>query len=162
MTQWYYELLGEEFGPVSESSLRQLLVDGTLGPADRVRHVDSGDWIALSAASIDVAVDDGPAEGVGDASADTSDVVRDLSELNFEFEESAAPASATDGSRKKNSAVADRQVGPSQYYYQFFGQTLGPIPLETLIRMAEAGRLQETDLVPHGGRFFVAGGGGIF
>ena len=143
MTQWYYELLGEEFGPVSESSLRQLLIDGTLGPVDRVRQVDSGDWIPLSAASIDVAVDDGTAERV----ADESDVVRDLSELNFEFEESAAPAAATNGSRKKSSAVVDRQAGPSQYYYQFFGQTLGPIPLETLIRMAEAGRLQETDLV---------------
>jgi hypothetical protein len=28
MAQWYYQLLGEEFGPVSEASLRQLLIDG--------------------------------------------------------------------------------------------------------------------------------------
>lgn len=142
MTQWYYQLLGEEFGPVSAASLRQLLIDGTLGNSDQVRNVESGDWMPLSAAGIDEA-DDGTAT---DSSEDLSDVAQELSELNFEFEESgASPAAAA--ARKQGSAVVDRQTGPAQYYYQFFGQTLGPIPLDTLIRMAEAGRLQETDLV---------------
>jgi len=143
MTQWYYQLLGEEFGPVSESSLRQLLIDGTLGPEDHVRPIDSSDWRPVSAAGIEIAVDGGSTDGA----ADMSDVVTDLSELNFEFEESAASESAPTGARGRRVAIADRKAGPSQYYYQFFGQTLGPIPLETLIRMAEAGRLQETDLV---------------
>jgi hypothetical protein len=140
MTQWYYQLLGEEFGPVSAASLRQLLTDGTLGNSDQVRSVDSGDWMPLSAAGIDLSAD-GSAE---DAAGDQSGVAQELSELNFEFEESGA---ATGAARKQGSAVVERPAGPVQYYYQFFGQILGPIPLDTLIRMAEAGRLQETDLV---------------
>jgi hypothetical protein len=140
MTQWYYQLLGEEFGPVSAASLRQLQTDGTLGNSDQVRSVDSGDWIPLSAVGIDLSADG----SAGDAPGDQSDVAQDLSELNFEFEESGA---ATGAARKQGSAVVERPTGPAQYYYQFFGQTLGPIPLDTLIRMAEAGRLQETDLV---------------
>jgi hypothetical protein len=131
MAQWYYQLLGEEFGPVSEASLRQLLIDGTLCNSDLVRGETSADWIPLSDASIDAA----------------TDRVTDMSELNFQFEESSAKANSTPAKNRAGSAVADRPPGPSQYYYQFFGQTLGPIPLDTLIRMAEAGRLTETDLV---------------
>ncbi|MGV2334670.1 MAG UNVERIFIED_CONTAM: DUF4339 domain-containing protein [Planctomycetaceae bacterium] len=131
MAQWHYQLLGEEFGPVSEASLRQLLIDGTLCNLDLVRVETSADWIPLSDASIDTA----------------SDRVTEMSELNFQFEESSAKASSTPAKNRAVSAVADRPPGPSQYYYQFFGQTLGPIPLDTLIRMAEAGRLAETDLV---------------
>lgn len=131
MAQWYYQLLGEEFGPVSETSLRQLLIDGTLSNSDLVRAETSAEWIPLSDASIDTA----------------TDRVTDMSELNFEFEESSATANPAPAKNRAGSAIADRPQGPSQYYYQFFGQTLGPIPLDTLIRMAEAGRLAESDLV---------------
>jgi hypothetical protein len=131
MAQWYYQLLGEEFGPVSEASLRQLLIDGTLCNSDLVRGETSANWILLSDASIDIA----------------TDRVTEMSELNFQFEESSATANSTPAKNRTGSAIADRPPGSSQYYYQFFGQTLGPIPLDTLIRMAEAGRLAETDLV---------------
>ena len=41
MSQWYYQLLGEEFGPVSAESLRELMKDGTISESDPVRPVDS-------------------------------------------------------------------------------------------------------------------------
>lgn len=42
--QWFYRLLGEEFGPVSTELLQQLLQDGTLGPTDEVRREGSSAW----------------------------------------------------------------------------------------------------------------------
>ena len=41
MSDWYYSLLGEEFGPVSVASLHELLQDGTLAGSDPVRRFDS-------------------------------------------------------------------------------------------------------------------------
>lgn len=41
MMDWYYSLLGEEFGPVPVSTIQELLNDGTLGPGDSVRRSDS-------------------------------------------------------------------------------------------------------------------------
>lgn len=42
--QWFYRLLGEEFGPVSTELLQQLLQDGTLSPTDEVRRAGSFTW----------------------------------------------------------------------------------------------------------------------
>ncbi|MEY3174914.1 MAG: hypothetical protein RLZZ436_2828 [Planctomycetota bacterium] len=149
MTQWYYQLLGEEFGPVSASSLRQLLTDGTLSESDAVRASDSAAWVSLSTAITDPHADARSTT----QTVETSDIVTDLAELNFQFEESSAPALKTPVTRRSSAAVADRPAAPPQYYYQFFGQILGPIPLATLIRLAEAGRLSETDLVRGEGDF---------
>ena len=78
MSQWYYQLLGEEFGPVSAESLRELMKDGTISESDPVRPVDSADWQPASSYS--------ELQGSDDA------VISDLSELSFEFEESGPTA----------------------------------------------------------------------
>ena len=44
MQKWYYELMGEEFGPVAKENISQLLSDGVLGPKDRVRADGATDW----------------------------------------------------------------------------------------------------------------------
>lgn len=48
-SQWHYQLFGEEFGPVSEDVLRNLLAKGTLAGDDSVRTT-GGKWIAASVA----------------------------------------------------------------------------------------------------------------
>jgi len=45
MSDWYYSLLGEEFGPVSVATLHELLQDGTLAGSDPVRRSDAAEVI---------------------------------------------------------------------------------------------------------------------
>lgn len=140
MSVWYYQLLGEEFGPVSESTLATLLREGTLSPSDLVRSEDSQQWITAQAVS-----------------AELADRVTDLSELSFEFEDSmpdkasrlkaAGPESPglTDPGSETTTPAEDAMHG--LYFYQIRGQSHGPVKRETMIRMAEQGRLSDTDLV---------------
>ena len=48
-TQWQYKLFGEEFGPVSEETLRELMANGTLSEDDPVR-ASGGKWQAAGKA----------------------------------------------------------------------------------------------------------------
>ena len=137
MSQWFYQLLGEEFGPVSEPALHQLLEDGTLAGSDLVRaaHADPSAWIPISQLNF---------SNVSQAD-DDAEVLTNLDSLNIDFGGSdsvAAPAA-----KNSRTAVAEQPARSNLYFYQFSGQVIGPIPLDTLVRMAEAGRLAETDLV---------------
>ncbi len=46
---WHYQLFGEEFGPVSEDVIRNLMAQGTLASDDPVRH-KGGAWTPIHAA----------------------------------------------------------------------------------------------------------------
>ena len=143
MSGWHYQLLGEEFGPVSDSALAALLHEGTLGPKDLVRPADSALWVAAELALA--------------GHTDQSAMLTDLSELSFEFEESTTEQSSrlnrpgqesskTNDTDRQSAALAD-DASDDLYYYQIRGQSHGPVPRETLIRMAEQGRLTDTDMV---------------
>ena len=142
MSAWYYQLLGEEFGPVSASTLAELLHDGTLSPGDPVRSTDSDSWITAD-----------QVQALNEQSA----VLQDLSELSFEFEEASSEPtsrlrqSGSDSSLAVNpdreSAESAADASGDMYYYQLRGQSHGPVAREILIRMAEQGRLTETDLI---------------
>jgi len=146
MSGWYYRLLGEEFGPVSQQTLLELMREGTIGQADLVRNSESSEWTA--------------AERLFAETQGTDDVLNDLSQLSFEFEESGPgkeKSRTRSGKQQPVNAEVDANEGdagtPGLYFCQFLGQTLGPVPLETLIRMAELGRLEETDLVRQANEF---------
>jgi hypothetical protein len=133
MQQWFYQMLGEEFGPISTAGLQQLVADGTLADSDLVRPADSPDWMPLSAAALDAA-----------------DVLTDLSELQFQFEESGN--SSTRSRRVKPPEVklppVTQEPEPEpQWFHQFAGQVLGPVKLAELLALAESGGLSETDQV---------------
>lgn len=133
MSQWYYQLLGEEFGPVSTESLRLLAADGTLGPTDLVRAAASADWKSLA----DTGIPD----------ADTADIITDLDELNFKFEESHAnPARRSPKNHRPQNAENTVSAEPL-WYHQFAGQVLGPVPLSELLQLAESGGLSDADKV---------------
>ncbi len=144
MSQWYYQLFGEEFGPVSGDGLRTLIEDGTLSATDSVRRAESAEWI--------------PAGTAGSQLDDESEVASDLSDLSFEFEESGPStrknAYGRPSSEMSVSAVAagvpvvnEEELEELLYYFQIVGQTLGPVSLDVLIRKAESGELSEQDLV---------------
>ena len=144
MSQWYYQLFGEEFGPVSGDGLRTLIEDGTLSATDSVRRAESAEWI--------------PAGTAGSQLDDESEVASDLSDLSFEFEESGpstrknaygrqSPEVSVPAVSGGGSVVDDEELEELLYYFQVVGQTLGPVSLDVLIRKAEAGELSEQDLV---------------
>jgi|GEM_PF-298593 len=148
MSQWYYQMLGEEFGPVSTQSLQELVEDGMLEAADLVRPADSTHWRRVDQSNL---IDAGETTN-SDVTTDAApDVLTDLAELNFQFEES--------GHGPKRSRLPGTQAAPSAtppvpetppaplWFHQFFGQVLGPVPLQELVQMAESGNLNETDSV---------------
>jgi len=139
MSQWYYQMLGEEFGPVSEESLKQLFADGMLEAADLVRPTDSSDWRPVNPTNLMNAEDD------------ATGVITDLDELNFRFEESGASDRSARRSRtsvQPEVSVNVPETAPaSVWFHQFFGQVLGPVTLQELVQLAESGNLSEADSV---------------
>ena len=154
--KWFYELLSEEFGPVTSEQIRELVLDGTLSASDRVRQENSDTWIT--------------AAEVPDESADSGEAeeLTDLSELNFSFEDSgsgdAPPADQPDidafniqgdseapapPAADNSYAGGEAQTEP-EYYVDSLGHVLGPMPLEELIRMADGGVLTESDKIREG------------
>jgi len=47
-SEWYYQLFGEEFGPVTLEDLEELVSSETLSPTDLVRQGTAGGWKAVS------------------------------------------------------------------------------------------------------------------
>ena len=138
MSQWYYQLLGEEFGPVTAEALRELIQEGTISESDPVRPVDSADWR--------------PASSCEELQGTDDDVISDLSELSFEFEESGPTARRTVyGTEVPEAATEPEAVSevkkPAGYCYQVQGVSVGPIPLQSLVQLAAGGRLLASDLV---------------
>ena len=92
-SRWYYQMLMEEFGPVTGEQLSELVTEGTLNDDDLVRRESDEKWIAISAALPSLITDSGyPA-------SQASVEIGDLSELAFEFEDS--------GPTTRRSAYAD-------------------------------------------------------
>lgn len=143
MSQWYYQMLGEEFGPVSEDSLKQLIADGMLDATDPVRPADSSDWRPVNQTDL-MSAADAPND-------DPTDVLTDLDELNFRFEESGATDRSARRPRKTVQpppVVEVPEAAPAPtWFHQFFGQVLGPITMQELVQLAESGNLNEADSV---------------
>ena len=129
--RWYYKLLMEEFGPVSEAMIQQLLQDGTLSSGDLIRAENSGDWVRADTVPPD---DSEP------------DEISDLSELSFDFEESTHQDRQ---SKPTLSAPVQLEALP-QFYTQSLGQVLGPMSMTDLLGMAESGALNGADEVRSG------------
>lgn len=136
MSGWFYQMLGEEFGPVSAAGLKQLIADGMLEASDLVRPADSSDWIPVAKTAL------------MDSDTDPSEVLTDLSELNFRFEESGSGAKPARGPAIANVPREVPEEPPAPlWFHQFFGQVLGPIPLTELVQLAESGSLNAGDAV---------------
>jgi len=148
--RWYYQMLLEEFGPVTQQQLQQLIDEGTLSADDLVRPETSTEWFAVGTLEGHIAaVDAGPAE------------ITDLSELSFSFEqsnptrqqvvpvESKSPASDPTGASDRQAPAFFElpEVDSDVYFCQSLGQILGPLPLTELVGLAESGSLSAADLV---------------
>ena len=81
-SRWYYQMLMEEFGPVTVEQLRDLFEEGTLSEADLVRSETSGTWMTFAVVKRSLFAD------AGDRPVAAMEEIGDLSELAFEFEDS--------------------------------------------------------------------------
>ncbi len=146
--QWYYKLLGEEFGPAPLETVVDLIQASQLSADDEVRRGESGAWVAAESipelwSSMESA---GPAE------------LQDLSELDFTFDRSnqqadAAQPSAT-GVNSGTPAIPVRfepdAVEAKSYFCQVLGQEFGPMDEAELATMIGDGSVSRSDPVKVG------------
>ena len=179
--RWYYQMLMEEFGPITVEQLRELFEEGTLSEADLVRSETGDVWTTVAAMK--------PSLFAGDLSGRAMEEIGDLSELAFEFEDSGPTArrgAYTQGStedapqvsmepvsgrpmqsRAPNapdsvSTVATPRVAApplehseqpaEEWFCESFGQILGPMSFDELIQLGESGALDANDRVRCGVR----------
>lgn len=110
MSDWYYSLLGEEFGPVSADTIHELLQDGTLDASDPVRSADSENSITVA-----------------------------------QFLQLHSQPEAED--------ATEAEEGSDLFWFQLEGITLGPVAGQSLIRLAEIGRISRDTLIRRDNEF---------
>ncbi|HRA89068.1 MAG TPA: DUF4339 domain-containing protein [Planctomycetaceae bacterium] len=106
-SRWYYQMLMEEFGPVTAEQLDDLFQDGTLSEDDLVRSEVSPDWIPLAELNLSTMAE----QKASDASATTE--IADLSELAFEFEDSGPTARRAAYAEKLPEEVVEQSPMPN-------------------------------------------------
>ncbi|MFN5897948.1 MAG: GYF domain-containing protein, partial [Planctomyces sp.] len=110
MSDWYYSLLGEEFGPVTADTIHELLQDGTLDASDPVRSSDSENSITVA-----------------------------------QFLQLHSQPEAED--------ATEAEEGSDLFWFQLEGITLGPVAGQSLIRLAEIGRISRDTLIRRDNEF---------
>lgn len=159
--QWFYEMLAEEFGPVTETELEQLVADGILSATDRVRPNTSSEWITVA---------DFPAAALEMSQQQGDDRHSDLDIDSFSFESPSDTATNSldidsfnlhGDSDSPQPVVANRHkpIEPEDeeeedfeptFFVQSLGQILGPLTQDELVEMACAGSLSRGDEIREG------------
>lgn len=128
---WYYKLMGLEFGPVTRKVVAEMIQGNHLTRSDEVRRGDSGPWSLAGSFS-------------------------ELFEKQPESEtELTMVADAAAGE-----PPAPVAPGPDNRWYCYvLEQQLGPLTLDDLCRMVSNGELAQSDYVKQGlhGRWTPAG-----
>jgi hypothetical protein len=144
--EWYYRLLGTEFGPVSFDLIFERARGGDLKPDDELRHGSEREWVRADSV---VGLFPEPEE------------LHDLSELDFQFAENApaaiesAPAVPPPSSAEHTPEpefecdfLSDTTEEPaSQWCCEARGQQLGPMSWGDLQGLARRNELSPDDRV---------------
>lgn len=144
--QYYYELLGQEFGPVTLSALELLVRGGQLGPDDRVRLGENGTWCAASTLRELVSVpsdDSSVLEELSDLSEIDADYSGDSHILTGGNNTNVADGGSGSSLSKSSIEVAEEQL----WFCQVLGEELGPMTMADLRHMVETEELGAADLV---------------
>jgi len=132
---WYYRIVGEEFGPVDFDALFELARAGGLGPDDDVRPETADDW-QPAATIVGLFPDE-------DDSSSGSELATSVSAAGSDDLASLLD-SVTDDTGTTESSSADAR---HQWFVQVFNQELGPLEFEAVARMAQDGELAPSDPV---------------
>ncbi|MFG0334093.1 MAG: DUF4339 domain-containing protein [Maioricimonas sp. JB049] len=132
-TNWYYRIVGEEFGPVDFDALFELARDGGLSRDDDVRPENSAEWQPAASIMGLFPDEDHPTGDI--QTADTPADADDLSSLlNSVADDWGAPGASAEDSRNR-------------WFARVFNQELGPLDFEAVAQMADEGELAPSDLV---------------
>ena len=124
---WFYQVFGEEFGPVCLSELGDLLDTGTLSLSDSVRPANSVQTVTVQQALQQNRSDDAKPETV----TDDGDPSTDLNIDDFVIESSE-----------------DTEV---RFFVSLNGTAIGPLTSEDFCRLADSGRISPADSVRRSG-----------
>jgi hypothetical protein len=137
---WYYKLLGEETGPLTFRSLRELAADGHLTNSDEVRTSTSG-W--KTAGEIPELFQSGEVEEPELATG---------YDLDMLMSPSSAPVKVSDKWKALQAAKAVANAPQPQWYYKLLGQEMGPATTEEILEQIKNGSLHADDTVKEGPR----------
>lgn len=161
---WYYYLFSEEFGPVTRQQLVDMVDDGTLAAADKVRHVSGevqqevGSVLGLDAERRVAARSTAPVatplslvgEGEsGSVSAESvAEIAGGLSIDDFVIEKTSDDSQVAEAPETPPPAEPPA-ASPAQenFYLRSSETTIGPLSLDALCRMADAGKVASADYI---------------
>lgn len=136
---WYYQLLGEETGPISFESLQDLVREGHLNADDDVRSSESG-WMKAAQ------VPDLFAPGTIPEPEEATDLDLDL----LLSVSSSGPARRSSNRQALEKAKADAARNAEEWFYKLLGQEVGPVSHDDIAEQIQLGSLQGEDLVRTG------------
>lgn len=152
--QYYYQLFGQEFGPVSLDDIIKMLSQGELHGDDSIREGESGTWELVD--SVPVIKD-----RLVKVTLESAELATDIDSFMLVDEKKVVvQGSRSAGSRAVPMAPVSKPpefevpVPPAStdesWYFQTFGQELGPVSRQELMRMAKEGELGRNDLIRQG------------
>jgi hypothetical protein len=120
MAKWYFQIDGEEFGPVDAAFLKRIAASGRLKHEHKVRREDSKDW----------------------------HLAKKVQGLFSTGQNESAPSPAAPAAMTKQAAPAAAATSaaphPTRWYYAVDGQEVGPLELVDLKGLVAKGRLIPT------------------
>lgn len=167
--KWYYQLMTEEFGPVSLDQLKLMIDDHVLSSSDQVRTEDSDGWIPVSKLLNDSAVLQDKASEQDIAGSDVSPEEPDINDFQLHGDSESPPVhgSSRDSSELDINAFqvqgdsdsplpvqpAPRGDAPETkekadcWFAQSLGQTFGPMAFSEILEMVRNGLLSHGDQI---------------
>lgn len=161
--EWYYTLLGEEFGPVPASTIVELLQSGTLASDDPVRQGSDGTWVAAHTllgsfedlGELELADEERPAaadlpldwRSLADADPLAIEAGRSPSRGN---RTPAGTATLPSEAPRPRSTAPQTVAAGSVWYCELLGVEVGPISRAELEEFARQGTLAPDDPVREG------------
>ena len=133
---WYYQLLGEETGPISFESLRDLVREGHLNSDDEVRSSDSG-W--MKAAQVPDLFAPGSIPEPEEATDHDLDLLLSAP--------SSGPTRRSSNRQGLEQAKANAARNAEEWFYKLLGQEVGPTSHDDIVEQIQLGSLQGEDLV---------------
>lgn len=157
---WYYRVLGEEFGPVSFDTVGELAQKGLLSPNDELRDGEKGPWVAAESivglfpepeeirdlAELDIEIGGSSERPAADLPAESS-LLDGLFEQSPESEPLSGDRPDAPKRHSPDNAQSDKPAIDAGWYFQVAGREVGPVTLSQLVLLAESGKLAVDDLV---------------
>ena len=139
---WYYKLLGEETGPVSFATLRELALEGHLAIDDEVRTSNSSWKLANQIPELfELGV------------ATEPELVTDM-DLDLLLAPSSSQPVRMSAKRQAQIAAVAAASAPeapvAEWYYKLQGQELGPVTADEIVQLIKGGTLQRADSICRG------------